>query len=100
MIYASSIKRQTSIIIDGYSKAKTENGAIADMGRYIAKHFDKSEGENLQQFKSECLIDAKDSNGGYFLEVEEVGCASQYNEETDEMEYKEANFYVVCRIIK
>ena len=53
------------------------------------------------EYKEESLVAAKNSEGGYFLEVEDVPCASTINEETDEVEYKDGyNFYLVCRIVK
>ena len=100
MKFVDVIKREKTITIDGYSDAKTIKGAISDIGRYIAKHIDEWEGNIIRESKEEALLSAKDSEGGYFLEVEEVGCASRYNEKTEKMEYKDANFYVVCRIVR
>lgn len=101
MTYVGTIERENTITVDGYSSAKTLKGAIADFGRYIKKHIDKGEGESMIEYKEESLVAAKNSEGGYFLEVEDVPCASTINEETDEMEYKDGyNFYLVCRIVK
>ena len=36
----------------------------------------------------------------YYVEVQEVGCASKWNDETEEMEYNEANFYLLIRFVK
>ena len=52
----------------------------------------------------ECGIDeyntpffkATNSDGGYFFEYEEVPCATRYNEETDEVEYKEGYHNYFC----
>lgn len=99
MVFFGIIDRKETITIDGYSKAKTVSGAIADLGRYIEKNISKTEGEAMKQYKLESLAKSETSEGGYFLEVEEVGCATRLNA-NDEMEYKEANFYVVCRIVK
>lgn len=99
--YAGIIERKNTITVDGYSSAKTVNGAIADFGRYIKKHISEVEGESMIKYKEESLLAAKNSDGGYFLEVENVPCASTINEETDEVEYKDGyNFYLVCRIVK
>lgn len=44
---------------------------------------------------------ASESEGGYFFEYEEVPCATRYNEETDEMKYKEGYYNYFCiRIVK
>lgn len=101
MTYTGVIERETTITVDGYSSAKTMKGAIADFGRYIKKHFSEGEGENLIEYKEECLLSANNSYGGYFLEVEEVPCASNWNEEKEEMEYKDGYYFcLVCRFVK
>lgn len=44
---------------------------------------------------------SKDSEGGFFVEIEDVSCVMQYNEETDEMEYKGGyNYYFCTRVVK
>lgn len=100
MVFVDAVKRKKMVTVDGYSKAKTVKGAIADMGRYIAKHFNETEGNFLRKYKEDALLPAKCSDGGYYLEVEEVPCASRWHEDTEEMEYKDANYYVVCRFCK
>lgn len=99
MKFVGAIERPLTITVDGYSTAKTINGAIADFGRYISKHFSQSEGEALIQFKSECLSGfvCKDE---YALEVEDVPCASNWNDETETMEYEDANYYLCIRFVK
>lgn len=99
--YAGIIEREKTIIIDGYSSAKTVKGAIADFGRYIKKHVNEKEGKAMIEYKEECLCHSKNSEGGYFLEVEDVPCATNMNTDTNDVEYKEGyNFYLVCRIVK
>ena len=99
MIFVDTIERTNTITIDGYSKAKTVNGALSDFGRYIKSHISESEGQLIIDYKDEAQVTASGSDGGYFLEVEEVSCATKYNK-LGELEYKEANFYMVCRIVK
>lgn len=99
MIFVDTIEKTNTITIDGYSKAKTVNGALSDFGRYIKTHISESEGQAIIDYKEECLTPASSSCGGYFLEIEEVPCATKYNEQ-DEIEYKDANFYIVGRIVK
>lgn len=98
MKYIGVIERPDTITIDGYSTAKTVNGAIVDFGRYITKYFSKSEGEALIQYKSECLLVPQDDNK-YFLTTEKVPCASNWNEDTEEMEYTDGNYYLCIRFI-
>lgn len=103
--FVDIIDRQTTLIIDGYSSAKTINGVMHDIARIMKKvlpnEYDtfmtanKEEAENLLQ----CTL--KDSEGGFFVEVEEVSCASRINEDTDEMEYKDGyNYYFCTRVVK
>ena len=43
----------------------------------------------------------KGSEGGFFVEVEEVFGASQINKDTDEIEYKDGyNYYFCTRVVK
>ena len=42
------------------------------------------------------FVKATNSDGGYFFEYEEVPCATKYNEETDEAEYKEGYHNYFC----
>lgn len=100
MLFTGIIERTNSVTIDGYSNRKTLTAAIKDMGRTVARLVDKSEGDFIVNYPEECLVSAKDSCGGFFLEIEEAPCASNYNEETEEMEYAEANWYICCRVVK
>ena len=99
MTFPEVRETEKAYIIDGYSNAKTENGALADFGRWIAKNVNKEEGEATVKFKQETLISSKDSQDGYFLEIENVPCASRYIND-DEIEYKDGNFYLCCKILK
>lgn len=101
MKFVGVIERETTITVDGYSNKKTELGAIREMGRYISNKLGYTvEGEGLVKGGKECLLAAKYSCGGYFLEVEEVPCACQWHEDTEEMEYADGRWYVVCRFVK
>ena len=99
------IDRPTTLIIDGYSSAKTINGVMHDIARIMKKVLpneyepfmtaNKEEAENLLGCTPEV------SEGGFFVEVEEVPCACQINEDTDEMEYKDGyNYYFCTRVVK
>lgn len=99
MKFVGVIDRPETMTIDGYSNAKTINGAITEFGRYIMKHFSESEGSALVEFKQECLV-SPDKDGGYYLTIEEVGCASNWNDETEIMEYADGNWYLCMRFVK
>lgn len=99
-------ERENTITIDGYTSNKTERGIIKDVARVVAK-YDKDEANALL----ECLkmgldkynnpfVKASESEGGYFFEYEEMS-ATRYNEETDEVEYKDGYHNYFCiRIVK
>jgi len=87
-----------TITIDGYSTMKTVNGTIKEVGRYIAKNISELEGNSILQYPQESLCEPQE--GGYFFTIEDVGCASQLNDDTDEMEYKEGNYYFCICIAK
>ncbi|MEY8352572.1 hypothetical protein AALB39_04355 [Lachnospiraceae bacterium 54-53] len=99
MKYVGAIERQDTMTVDGYSNAKTINGAISEFGRYIVKHFSKSEGSALIENKQECLCFPVVDNE-YFFTIEEVPCATQWNEESEEMEYADGNYYLCMRFVK
>lgn len=99
MKFVGAIERSNTMTVDGYSNAKTINGAISEFGRYIAKHFDETEGSALVEYKSECLLNPINDED-YLLTIEEVGCACNWNEETEEMEYADGNYYLCMRFVK
>lgn len=99
MKFVGVVERSETMTIDGYSNAKTINGAIAEFGRYIAKHFSESEGSALVEYKQECLMNPS-SDSDYYLTIEDVPSASNWNEETEEMEYADGNFYLCMRFVK
>ena len=99
--YVDVVERKDTITIDGYTSNKTERGIIKDVARVVAK-YNKDEADALL----ECLkmgldkynnpfVKASDSDGGYFFEYEEMS-ASRYNEETDEVEYKDGFHNYFC----
>lgn len=107
IIFPEMIERENTITVDGYSNKKTLNAAIKDFGKYIENKFHNGEGQSLIDMVNDGInetnspfIPASKSEGGYFFEVENVGCASRCDNDTDEIEYKEANFYFVIRLVK
>lgn len=103
--FVGIIDRKETVIIDGYSSAKTLNGVMHDIAK-IMKKIDPAQSDiYLTHGKKEAeeLLQCtpKDSCGGFFVEVEEVDCASRFIEDTDEMEYKDGyNYYFCTRIVK
>lgn len=105
--YVEVIEREDTITIDGYTSNKTERGIIKDVARVVSK-YDQSEANTLLDYLKMGLNEyntpfakASESEGSYFFEYEEVPCATRYNEETDEMEYKEGYYNYFCiRIFK
>lgn len=95
--YVEVATRGNKMIVDGYSAAKTLVGVCHDVARILEK-YNVPEASSLAEVRTrenteEFLLSSKDSCGGYYFEVEEVDCASCYNDE-DEIEYKDGyNFY-------
>ena len=103
--FVDIIDRSETLLIDGYSSAKTINGVMHDIAR-IMKSICPNEVQTFMtkgKQDAENLLDCtpKASEGGFFVEVEEASCASQLNEDTDEMEYKDGyNYYFCTRVVK
>jgi len=107
IIFPEKIERENTIILDGYSNKKTLEAAIKDFGSFIEKKFHNGEGNSLISMVNDGItetnnpwVSASSSEGGYFFEWEEVGCASKWDNITDSMEYQEASFYFVIRMCK
>lgn len=90
------------IHIDGYSKAKTEKGALKDLARTIRQYNETEADCILDMIKfnevSQSLPSQEDTKNrldAYILEWEEVECASRYvDEELTEIEYADASWYL------
>lgn len=80
LAYVDAIVRENTITVDGYTTNKTERGIIKDAARAIEK-YDKEEAKALLSFLEWGI---------------EVPCATKYNEETDEAEYKEGYHNYFC----
>lgn len=101
MTFTGIIESTNHITVDGYSNRKTLKAALKDMGRFIRDNLDKGEGQCIIDYPEEVRVSWLDKIGGsYFLEAEEVPCASQFNEDTDEVEYADGRWYIVCRFVK
>lgn len=105
--YVEAIEKKSVITIDGYTSNKTINGIVKDVAKVI-KHYSESEAQALLDAlkfgideNNTPFVKSADSCGGYFFEYEEVPCATRYNEETDEIEYKEGfKNYFCIQIVK
>lgn len=89
--------------VDGYTTRKTILGAVHEIGKAIAK-IDAGEGEILTSVKTEA--EAKqalvsncftEKTPHYCFELEEVSCASEWDEEKEEMKCEDGNFYFHIR---
>lgn len=104
--YIGITERENNIIVDGYTSAKTIRGICHDVGKVLIKNnICLDDAEYLKSVKTndeaeECLMESK-YDSEYFFEVEKVLCASEYNECTDEIEYKDGyNYYFCINVIK
>lgn len=102
LAYVDAIVREDTITVDGYTSNKTERGIIKDVARAIEKYDQGESNFLLEMLKmgideyNDPFVKAVNSGGGYFFEYEEVPCATRYNEETDEVEYKEGYHNYFC----
>lgn len=107
LAYVDAIIRENSITIDGYTSAKTEKGIIRDVARAVAK-YNKEEAECLIKTAKEYNPDYNNpfvpqcyDSESYFFIYEEVPCASCWNEEKEEMKYRDGfHNYFCIRIIR
>lgn len=106
----ADIRKEGNVItvnMDGYTDRKTVLGAVHEIGREVAK-YDQGEGELLLSAKTaaeakglqvlpSAYPTAEDRNNGYIFELEEVSCATRYDEETDSCEYEDGTYYFHIR---
>ena len=101
------IEREVIITIDGYSTAKTILGVMRDIEKEVAKiecvksqssFYSCVSNKEAKELIDTCTIE--NACGGFYVEIEEVGNASRLNEDTDEMEYSDANFYFCTCLVK
>lgn len=102
MTFVQIEKRNGMINLDGYSRNKTLKGALKDLAREVAK-VDEGEADaitnNLNETVQMVAEGMLNEAGCYYIEAEEVGCASQYSEEKDEIEYAEGSWYLYIRFV-
>lgn len=99
MTFVQIEKRNGMINLDGYSRNKTLKGALSDLAREVAK-IDKGEADaildNLDE-TAEMASDMANIPDAYYIEAQEVHCASRYSEKSDEIEYAEGHWYLYIR---
>ena len=95
MTFVQIEKRNGMINLDGYSRNKTLKGALKDLAREVAK-IDEGEASaitnNLNESVEAVAAGMMNVPGAYYIEAEEVHCASRYSEKKDEMEYAEGHW--------
>lgn len=89
--------RVTTVSMDGYTNKKTLLGVVHEVGREVAK-YDENEGRGLLNVKTEreakeCFQKNTLDPETYCFELEEVECASYFDEKTDDVVYGEAATY-------
>lgn len=106
----ADVRKEGNVItvnMDGYTDRKTVLGAVHEIGREVAK-YDQGEGELLLSAKTaaeakglqvlpSAYPTAEDRNNGYIFELEEVSCATLYDEETDTCKYENGTYYFHIR---
>lgn len=103
--FVDIIDREKTLIIDGYSSAKTINGVMHDIARLMKKvlpnEYDTFMTANKEEAENLLACTPKSSEGGFFVEVEDASCACKYNEDIDELQYKDGyNYYFCTRVVK
>ena len=92
--------RRGMINLDGYSDRKTLRGALKDLAREVAK-IDKGEADGITEYMDDTMVMVREGMtnepGAWYIEAEEVSCASRFNEDADEMEYADGNWYLYIR---
>lgn len=96
MIYTTVVRNENMIVVDGYSNKKTIKGAIADLAKEVAK-VSEIEATNLKEYGLE-LMETMSEDDDYYIECEEVATATKINS-NDEIEYKEAKYYLMIRFV-
>lgn len=100
MTFVQIEKRNGMINLDGYSRNKTLKGALKDLAREVGK-LDEGEANaitnNLNETVQMVAEGMPSEAGCYYIEAEEVHCASRYSEKKDEMEYAEGHWYLYIR---
>lgn len=99
MIFVQTETRNGMINLDGYSRNKTLKGALKDLAREVAK-IDEGEGNTITNNIDEMAgmaTDMMNIPNEWYIEAQEVHCATRYSEKKDEMEYAEGHWYLYIR---
>lgn len=99
MTFVQIETRNGMVNLDGYSRNKTLNGALKDLAREVAK-IDKTEADGILNNIDEMAgmaTDMMNISNEWYIEAQEVHCASRRSEKNDEMEYAEGHWYLYIR---
>ena len=92
----------SNVVIDGYTTRKTIVAAAHEISKAIEK-YSKEDAEMFASVKTASeakeLLCRNYMNNEYCFELEAVSCATKYNEETDKIEYEDATFYFLVRLV-
>lgn len=100
LIFGTAHKAPNWIDIDGYSNAKTEEGALRDLAKAV-EQYDEGEANAIRSMikNNEVVQFPATKDSDYILEWEDVPAATKYNDNGDP-EYKDARYYMHTRIIR
>lgn len=99
MTFVQIEKRNGMIGLDGYSQNKTLKGALKDLAREVAK-IDKGESDAILNNIDEMVgmaTDMMNIPNEWYIEAQEVHCASRRSEKNDEIEYADGHWYLYIR---
>lgn len=109
LIFAETTHNNGYYVTDGYSDNKTLRGALNAMAREIEKFVPCEGGKGFVEAVLEalkynqtqgCYDMFTGDRKGFYVEIEHVPCASRYiykDEEIDDIEYKDATYYICAR---
>lgn len=102
MTFVQIERRNGMINLDGYSRNKTLKGALSDLAREVAK-IDEGEAraitDNIDEYIGMVVDGMLNEANCFYIEAEEVHCASRYSEKKDEIEYAEGCWYLYIRFV-
>lgn len=100
MIEVNIERVNNMVILDGFSTKDTLDEAIKDLAEEVAK-IDSAEADAILHNLSETVAMVKegmnDIPDAYFIEATKVGCGVRFNEETFQLDYYDAKWYLFIR---
>ena len=115
LIFGIASITDTYVDIDGYSNKPTVKGMLGELAKAVEK-YDKGEADGIRSMVKDKAVEQfhprkEEPAAQYICEWEEVPSASRHidkdgkdtllsGKDWDDIEYKDAKFYVHCRIIR